>query len=382
MTDFIFRISPNILLGPHIASRISQPVSEQGKKFMIIGDPAMKDQGYIDKLVENLESKSVESFVFDEIPAAATSEALEQALNLARGAHVDGIISLGGIKASSLGRAIAALYNETNSLFDYLDGLAPKSKPIPYFSVMATCRDPFLFTEYTPVVDARNRQVKLLKIPAGLCKIVFMDPNLFNGLAKNTSLSILLDTISIAIEGYISTKSNFFSDTILEKSIELLMTAIDATINPTAAVSPSLIAAQGGIMACLGAAISSPGMGTALALTINARYKISRSLVSTIMLPYLMEDAIHSRVEKFEKLSYLMKTRMDGMDTSDAAASVVEGIRSRLAQANMPTRLKDLNLTIDQLVPCAEDTGTLEMMNYVPRALSSDDLFDLIKQAY
>ena len=147
MTDFIFRISPNILLGPHIASRISQPVSEQGKKFMIIGDPAMKDQGYIDKLVENLESKSVESFVFDEIPAAATSEALEQALNLARGAHVDGIISLGGIKAASLGRAIAALYNETNSLFDYLDGLAPKSKPIPYFSVMATCRDPFLFTE-------------------------------------------------------------------------------------------------------------------------------------------------------------------------------------------------------------------------------------------
>ena len=48
----------------------------------------------------------------------------------------------------------------------------------------------------------------------------------------------------------------------------------------------------------------------------------------------------------------------------------------------MPTRLKDLNLAIEDLVAAAEDVGSLEIMNFIPRALSTDDLFDLIKQAF
>jgi alcohol dehydrogenase len=48
----------------------------------------------------------------------------------------------------------------------------------------------------------------------------------------------------------------------------------------------------------------------------------------------------------------------------------------------LPTRLKDLGLSIDQLVAVAEDASALDLMNYIPRAMSSDDLFDLMKQAY
>ena len=59
-----------------------------------------------------------------------------------------------------------------------------------------------------------------------------------------------------------------------------------------------------------------------------------------------------------------------------------DDIRRRLALAGLPTRLKDLGLSIDQLVPAAEDAAALDLMNYIPRAMSSDDLFDLIKQAY
>jgi len=48
----------------------------------------------------------------------------------------------------------------------------------------------------------------------------------------------------------------------------------------------------------------------------------------------------------------------------------------------LKSRLKDLGLSIDQLVPVSEDAAALDLMNYIPRAMSSDDLFDLIKQAY
>ena len=210
MTDFIFRIQPNIMLGTHIISRVGQSILDYGSKFMLLCDPVLRDVDLIDKVVDSLEEKQISLFVFDEIPSSATSEALEQALSLARGAYVDGIITLGGIKTASLGRSVAALYHETGLLYDYLDGKPATTDPLPFFSIMTTCRDPFLFTEFTPVIDGRNRQIKLLKIKSGFTKIVFSDPNLFGTLPKNTSISILMDTLSLAIEAYISTKSNFF----------------------------------------------------------------------------------------------------------------------------------------------------------------------------
>ena len=44
--------------------------------------------------------------------------------------------------------------------------------------------------------------------------------------------------------------------------------------------------------------------------------------------------------------------------------------------------LKDLNLTLEQLSLAAEDAGKTEFINSLPRSMSSDDLFALIKTAY
>ena len=50
--------------------------------------------------------------------------------------------------------------------------------------------------------------------------------------------------------------------------------------------------------------------------------------------------------------------------------------------ANLPARLKDMSVTIEQLSLAAEDAGQLELINYLPRSTNADDLFDLIKQAF
>ena len=168
----------------------------------------------------------------------------------------------------------------------------------------------------------------------------------------------------------------------MEKSIELLTQSLDATLALSSVASPATLAAQGGILAALGCGMTSPGASTALALSVNARYKISKSLVSTIMLPYLLEDSINSRVEKLDRISKIMGAGRDGMTKEESAQALITHLRDLLAQTNMPTRLKDLNLAIEDLVAAAEDVGSLEIMNFIPRALSTDDLFDLIKQAF
>ena len=60
----------------------------------------------------------------------------------------------------------------------------------------------------------------------------------------------------------------------------------------------------------------------------------------------------------------------------------IDSIRQRIAKANLPTRLKDLNLTIEQLSLAVEDVKQIDIVNTLPRSMSTDDIFDFVKKAY
>jgi alcohol dehydrogenase len=363
-------------------ARLGQIATAWGSNYMLIADPILKEFNLIEKVVSALEEKGVSVFVFDDIPSGATSSTLEQALSLARGAHVHGVISFGGMKTAALGRAIAALFNEDHDIYDYLAGAQPYSGALPFIEVPSTCRDPFVFMDRTPVIDARNRQLKLMKTQTGLCKAVVVDPNLYMHMSPNTAVSMVFHAVTLAVEGYVSTKSNFFSETILGKSIEMLLLALDPEQSKLVGTPSEMLIAQGGCMASMGVAISSPGVATAISLACNARYKTSSSLVCSVLLPYIMEDAARAKIDRIATIGKMLGVSGAGLGTSDIARAAIDDIRRRLALAGLPTRLKDLGLSIDQLVPAAEDAAALDLMNYIPRAMSSDDLFDLIKQAY
>ena len=382
MADFVFRISPNVILGPYTLSRLGQIASAWGSNYMLIADPFLKEFGLVEKAVAALEEKGISVFVFDDIPSAATSETLAQALSLARGAHVHGVISFGGLKTASLGRAVASLYNEIHEIYDYLVGAQPYSAALPFIEVPSTCRDPFVFLDRTPIIDARNRQVRLMKTQPAVCKAVVIDPNLYMHMSPNTAVSMIFHAVTLAVEGYVSTKSNFFSETILGKSIEMLLLALDPEQSKLVGTPSEMLIAQGGCMASMGVAISSPGVATAISQSCNARYKTSTSLVCAVLLPYVMEDASRAKVDRIATIGKMLGVGNSTQSAGDTAKAAIDDVRRRLALAGLPTRLKDLGLSIDQLVPAVEDAVALDLMNYIPRAMSRDDLFDLVKQAY
>ena len=382
MADFIFKISPNIILGSYIATRLGQHASDWGDRFMLVVDPILKESGTTAKITQSLDERGVEYFVFDEIPSTASTETLKDALLLARESHVHGVIAVGGGRTLNLAKAVCALYREKGDLYEYIDGKAATSSPLPLICVPTTVRDSFIFTDRTPVSDARSTKIRLLKTQNGLCKLVLWDPNLQINLTEKQSACMSIEVLSFAIEGYLSQKSNFFSDMIIEKSVQLLSYALDGVPSLSITTPQEVLLTQGGCMASLGGASSSFGVANLLANAINSRYQISRSLTTAILLPYIIEDAASYRADKLATLAKLLRACPQETETSDAVTALTEYVRQKIAKVNIPARLKDLSLTIEQLSLAAEDAGELDLMNSLPRSMTTDDLFDLIKRAY
>ena len=66
----------------------------------------------------------------------------------------------------------------------------------------------------------------------------------------------------------------------------------------------------------------------------------------------------------------------------DTAKQFTDYVRQKIAKGGLPTRLKDLNLTVDQLSLPVEDIKAVNLINNLPRSMTTDDLFDFVKLAY
>lgn len=381
MSNFTFKLSSNIILGSYSIAKMGSEVEQFGKKFLFVVDPLLHETGISKKITAALEERGISVLVFDGVKRSADSDIIENALSLARGVFVDGVIASGGMGSVAIGRAVASLYNETGSIYDFIDGKPCTAEPLPFIEVPSTCREPFTFTSFSPIVDVRSRKINLLKIRQDLCKLCVFDPACYSNLAPNATTATLLQGLGIAFEGYISCRSSFLSESILGKAIERFLQSLGAPLG-NADASDETVIAEAACLTAIGISCSSPGLGSAIALACAGRYNISSSVVGTILLPHILANAQTSNLDKVVRIGRMLGVETQGADPLAVSQAAIEEIRRRLAQANLPTRLKDINLTMEQLIAVSEDAVSLSFMNYIPKPMRSDDVFELLKQAY
>lgn len=382
MSDFIFKINPNVIIGPYTISRLGTQVHEWGTRFMVIMDPYLNEAKLAEQIMQSLIDRKIESFVFAELTEGPTSKTIERAMALAKEGHVHGIICIGGEKAMSVGRAVAAFHHEVHDFYTFMDGALPTTNPLPCICIPTTYRSPYVFTPEVPVTDSRNHQLKFLHVQNGLTKLVMIDPNLMLTLTENQKSTLSIELISIGIEAYLSQKANFFSDMFVEKGLEILSYALDGSPSLDITTPSEVLLAQAGIMLSMAASSSSVGMGSLLALSIYGRYRKSKSLVSSILLPFELEDAARFKLAKIVKLAQIMRVCPKETEDEEAAKAFTEYVRQKIAKASLPTRLKDIGLSIEQLSLPVEDIKSVNLMNNLPRSMTTDDLFDFVKLAF
>jgi alcohol dehydrogenase len=323
----------------------------------------------------------VEAIVFDEIPAQAAADVAESAAELARGARCSVIIGFGGLTTQCIARIAAIIANSGLPVFELLDGVKPEGPILPYIAIPTTGRDPFLFSNYFLAVDPRDRSIKQVKSPEGLCKAAIIDGNLAESLSGKFAATMAFDGFCVAVEAYCSNKSQFLSDALLEQAI-FLYSQIMNSYGSSQSLDLSGSITNAGFLTSLGSAISAPGIGTALAYAINGRFSVAKSWCSTVLLPYVLEKLVSARPEKIAKIAALMGEVVESASTAESAEMAVEAIRHHMGVLKVPARLKELNLSLDRLVPVADTAHNLEFVAYSPWTIAAEDAFDLLKQAF
>jgi alcohol dehydrogenase len=386
VSDFSFIVRPRVWVGSDALLRLPLLAGELAGKdkprCMLIVDPLLYESKAVDRVRSLLEERGIQVLVFDEIPENATSRVADDALRLVRGSRSPLVIALGGQKTLMVARTAAALAQGELDVDAVLDGAESTCARVPLIEIPTSLRHPFLTQDCILLPDGRDRRIRLARMQDAAPAVVLVDPALSASLSPKLSASCVIDGLLGTVEAYVSSKSSFLSDILLEKAAVSLASALNGLIARPDDPAARAEAWKGSFMSALGQGMSAPGLGTAVALAINARWPVPKAALAAILLPYSMEMASKSRLEKVAALAALFGEDVSEASPQEAAAKSVEWLRTRLGVLKVPSRLKDFDLVLDRLVESARDARELDFMNYLPRAASVDDVFDFIKTAF
>jgi alcohol dehydrogenase class IV len=382
MPDVLFHVPTRVVFGLDTVNRVPQLVSELGERVFLVTEAILYESKVIGRMQELLDKKGLPYIVFDEVVPNATSKIVDAGVSLARGSHADVVIGLGGIKTLSIAKCIAMTTPAKNEMDDFLAGVQPDAPPLSYIEVPTTCRNPFMFLDEYLVVDAKDRTGRMGRTQKGITKALVMDPKLSLGLPAKYTATTVMDTLLGCVEGFLSARANFLSDTYFLKAIEILGALIREGVQNTDDARMRGGASTAGLLCGLGLITSKLGIGSALSFAINARFLAPKSWVSTILLPYVMEFAVNVRGDRLVEIARLLGEDVKGLPPVEAPAKAIEAVRRIIASLNLPTRLREFDLSLDEMIEVAGAARSYDMMNYLPRVVSTEDVYEMIKSAF
>ncbi|MBA7576862.1 Lactaldehyde reductase [subsurface metagenome] len=382
MADISFSIPAQIRFGLDVVNRIGTIISEYGERVLLVTEAILYEGKVIERIQGLLEKKGVQYIIFDEVVPNATSSVIDEGVTLARGAHAQVVIGLGGMRTLSVAKCIAMTAPEPGDIDDFLSGVRPKNKPLAYIEIPTTCRNPFMLVDEYLVTDSKDRVARIGQSQKNITRAVIVDPKLTVTLPAKYAATTIIDTLLAAVEGYISNRSNYLSDTFLAGAIELIGKTVKQAVEQPEDIRARINTSMAGVLTALGLTMSKQGIGAALAYAINGRFMVPKSWLSSILLPHVMEYNINSSAEKLARIGALMGEETEAESSVEKATSGIELMRRLIGSLGLPVRLRDCDLELDDMIDIVGTARSYDMMNYLPRTISTEDLYELVKTAY
>lgn len=381
MDELQFSVPSRVFLGKGTLSRLGGLAENFGARALLVPDSIFTDTALPGRVSEILQRKGINLIQSAGVEADSFHDVVEEVVSLAKASRTQMIIGLGGIRTLSVAKCASALVRGDRLADDLLDGYPVTSPRITYIEIPTTCRNPFMLNNQLLLLDSRNRRARLLEIPGLVPDAVVIDPSLTGTLSEKYTLSTLLDTFLYALEGYLSLKNNFLSESHFLKSIALIDSALTIFGDGQHEEEFQDKACQAGLSAAVGLSMSRLGAGSGLAFALSGRYGVPKSLLAAMMIPPVLEYGVSAAPDKLARIASILDADTRGLKPAQAAFRAVEIMRQRLGTRIGELRIANLRMKKDEIADTAEYAHSYSMIRDMPGSLGVKDLQAMIRRA-
>lgn len=333
--------SPQIIFGPESLDYLREIPATRA---LIITDSVLVDLGLVGLVTEKLESAGVAHSIFAEVAGEPSLELVERGGEVARQIQPDMIIGLGGGSAMDTAKAVRVLYERPDLPVDGINPLEPLNlSPDITLVAIPTTSGTGAEAGWAVVLTEKESSRKLiLGSPEGMVDFALVDPVFTMNLPAAITRDTGLDALTHAIECYIGTWHNDFTDGMMVKATELVLRYL-----PRVCADPGDAEARehmhnAATLAGLGLGNAQVGVCHSMAHSLGGSFRAPHGRLIGICLPYVLDFMANGAPERLADLAFHLG--LAGDEHADGAQALIRAVRNLVEEVGHPAALKHLDI--------------------------------------
>ena len=352
---------------------------------LIVTDKVMVDQGFAERVRERLAGSNIQCGVFAGVIPDPTDEVVRAGLAALEAGGHDCVIGLGGGSALDAAKAIAVMAHHPRDLLFYRPPREFDTPGLPMIAIPTTAGTGSEVTHHTVIVHVETREKISCRGEAFVPAAAIVDYELTLSKPRRLIADNALDTLTHAIESYVSRKRTVFSDRMALDCMRLVgahvQQAYDDTGNAEAREHLMLAATLGGLAfsnasICLVHAMSRP---------LGSLFHVPHGMSNAMLLPTVTEFSASAAMDRYADCGRAIGLCDADDDDALAVRKLLDGLHaynSRLEVPSMRAFGIDRDAFSGALGQMAEDALRSGAPNNNPRIADKEEIIDLFLQAW
>ncbi len=332
-------VSPRIMrIGGGSVKQLGELLAQLGlSRPLLVTDPWMVSSGTVNRALDPLKAAGITAAVFSETVPDPTDAVIAAGAAAFKSGSYDCLIGFGGGSPMDTAKAIAILAAGGGRMRDYKVPVAADKGAAPVICIPTTAGTGSEATRFTVITDTETDEKMLIAGLGALPLAAIVDYELTFSVPKRTTADTGIDSLTHALEAYVSRRANPHADSLALSAMRLigrhLRTAYHQPDNAEAREAMMLGAMQAG----LAFSNSSVALVHGMSRPIGAHFHVAHGLSNAMLLPAVTEFSLASALPRYAEAARAIgvATREDADEA--AGVKLLEELRALNEELAVPT---------------------------------------------
>ena len=379
MKEISFRTK--IFIGDDSLDRLTELKEEM---ILIVTDPFIEQSGMLVEVTSRLDQQANTYQLFSDIVPDPPIETVAAGVKVIQELNPRVIIAIGG------GSAIDA----AKAMKDFSQKLTPQSTGMKFIAIPTTSGTGTEVTSFSVITDVANHVKHPLVSDSLLPDEAILDTTLIKSVPPAITADTGMDVLTHAIEAYVSTEANDFSDAFAEKAVQLIFDYLPRCYRDGSDLEAREKVHHASCLAGMAFNMVGLGINHSIAHVCGAQFHIPHGRMNALLLTAVIEfnaelqgyisSSPNDAAKKYAQLA--KRVGLPVMNTRLGVTNLIQQITQLKKELHMPTSLRACGITKEQITKAKEMISVAALNDGCthtnPRIPSSKDIELIMEKIY
>ena len=332
-------VSPRLMLvGGGAVAEIGGVLEKFGlSRPLVVTDPYMVSSGLVQRCLEPLRAAGIAASVFSDTVPEPTDIVVEAGAEMLRRGDYDCLIGFGGGSPIDTAKAMAILAAGELPMRDYKVPYQADIAKLPVIAIPTTAGTGSEATRFTVVTDTGRDEKMLIAGLGALPLAAIVDYELTFTVPARTTADTGVDSLTHALEAYVSRRANPFSDAQALAAMGLIGANLRAAFHEPRNAAAREAMMLGAMQAGIAFTNSSVALVHGMSRPIGAHFHVPHGLSNAMLLPAVTRFGLAAALPRYGEASRCIGFAAEGDNDDIAAAKLADGLVALNAELGVPT---------------------------------------------